>query len=63
MLVFKTGRRRANGRWIYGNVEIQQTNSIPYLGIVFTQGDDMTTAQNTLSEQALKATFDLQKNV
>ena len=38
ILVFKKGRRRANERWIYGNAEIQQTNSIPYLGIVFTQG-------------------------
>ena len=61
ILVFKKGRRRANEHWFYGNAEIQQTNSIPYLGIVFTQGGAMTTAQKTLSEQALKATFDLQK--
>ena len=63
ILVFKKGRRRANERWIYGNAELQQTNSIPYLGIVFTQGGAMTTAQKTLSEQALKATFDLQKKI
>ena len=61
IVVFKKGRRRANECWFYGNAEIQQTNSIPYLGIVFTQGGTMTTAQKTLSEQALKATFDLQK--
>ena len=63
ILVFKKGRRRANERWIYGNAEIQQTNSIPYLGIVFTRGGTMTTAQKTLSEQTLKATFDLQKKI
>ena len=61
ILVFKKGGCRANERWIYGNAEIQQTNSIPYLRIVFTQGGAMTTGQKTLSEQALKATFDLQK--
>ena len=63
ILVFEKGRRRANERWIYGNAEIQQTNAIPYLGIVFTQGGAMTTAQKTLSEQVMKATFDHQKKM
>ena len=63
LLVLKKGRRRANERWIYGNVEIQQTNSISYLGIVFTQGGAMTTAQKTLSEQVLKAILTSRKNV
>ena len=61
ILVFKKGKRRVNEHWFYGNFEIQQTHSIPYLGIVFTQGGAINTVHNRISEQALKATFHLKK--
>lgn len=63
VMVFKKGRQRVNEQWFYGDQEIMKTKSISYLGVMLTQGGTTNITQKTLSDQALKATFDLQKKL
>ena len=59
IVIFKIGRRRMNESWFYGDSELNVSNEMSYLGLMFSCGGALTRAQNTLAEQAFKATFSL----
>lgn len=62
VLVFrKGGRLSANINFYYGESNLEIVNKFVYLGIVFTTTGSFTEAQNTLSGQALKAIFKMNK--
>jgi hypothetical protein len=63
VLVFKRGRDVKHERWFYGDNEIQKTNQIKYLGIMFTANGQFNLAQKTLADQANKAVFTLYKKL
>ena len=61
MIFRKGGKISSNLKFYYDNVEIEIVNKFTYLGIVFTSGGSLTTAQSTLAGQAQKAVFKLNK--
>lgn len=61
MVFRKGGMVRRNLSFTYGDTELEVVTKFTYLGIVFTCGGSFNAAQNTLSGQARKATFILQK--
>ena len=62
MLVFKKGGRLpVNLNFYYGNDVLEIVNKFVYLGIVFTPGGSFSEAQYTLSGQAMKAMYSLDK--
>ena len=61
MIFKKGGQLRRNLSFKYGSHELEIVSKYPYLGIVFTTGGSFNTAQSTLSGQAQKAIFILNK--
>ena len=61
MIFKKGGQLRRNLSFKYGNHELEIVSKYTYLGIVFTTGSSFNTAQSTLSGQAQKAIFILNK--
>ena len=62
ILVFRKGGRLPNDlNFVYNNVSIEIVNKFCYLGVVFTSGGSNFETQKTLSGQALKAVFTLNK--
>ena len=62
VMVFRNGGRLPNNlNFIYNNVNIEIINKFCYLGVVFTTGGSGLETQKTLSGQALKAVFTLNK--
>ena len=61
MVFRKRGRLPNNLNFIYNNVNIEIVNTFCYLGIVFTSGGSSFEIHKTLSKQALKAVFTLNK--
>ena len=61
MIFKKGGQLRRNLSFKYGNHELEIVSKYTYLGIVFTTGGSFKTAQSTLSGQAQKAIFILNK--
>ena len=61
MIFKKGGVIPRNIKFYFDQQEIEIVKKFTYLGIVFTSGGSMTTAQNTLSGQAQKAIFKLNK--
>ncbi len=62
ILIFrKGGRLPANLKFYYNNLEIEIVTKFSYLGVVFTPGGSFSEANNTLSGQAQKAIFKLNK--
>ena len=57
----KGGRLPQNLRFTYGGTVIEIVNKFTYLGIVFTSGGSFSEAQATLSGQAQKAIFAMNK--
>ena len=57
-MVFRKGGRLAqNLVFMYGDINLEIVKKFNYLGIVFTPGGSFSEAQATLSGQALKAIF------
>ena len=64
ILIFrKGGRLPQNLQFYYGDTVLEITNKYTYLGIVFTTGGSFSEAQSTLSGQAQKAIFVLNKYI
>ena len=61
MIFRKGGRISQRLNFYYNNSIIEIVNKFSYLGIVFTSGGSFSEAQSTLSGQALKAIFKLNK--
>ena len=61
MIFRKGGRNNQNLSFAYKHNAIEIVNKFTYLGIVFTTGGSFNEAQNTLSGQALKALFTMNK--
>lgn len=61
MIFRKGGRLAQNIVFNYGNSTIDIVSKFTYLGIVFTSGGSFSEAQSTLSGQAQKAIFSLNK--
>jgi len=61
MIFRKGGRNNQNLSFTYKHNAIEIVNKFTYLGIVFTTGGSFNEAQNTLSGQALKALFTMNK--
>ena len=58
VMVFRKGGRLAqNLVFMYGDINLEIVKKFNYLGIVFTPGGSFSEAQATLSGQALKAIF------
>ena len=55
--VFRKGTRLPRAQWKYGEVTLNVTNKIPYLGITISSNGIFTITQKVLSEQASKAAF------
>ena len=61
-MVFRKGGRLPNNlNFIHNNVNIGIVNKFCYFGVVFTSGGSSLEPQKTLSGQALKAVFTLNK--
>ena len=57
-MVFRKGGRQAqNLVFLYGDINLEIVKKYNYLGIVFTPGGLFSEAQATLSGQALRAIF------
>ena len=63
MIFRKGGRLPNNLNSIYNNINVEIVNKFCYLGVVFTSGGSSFETQKTLSGQALKAVFTLNKYV
>ena len=63
MIFRKGGRLPHNLQFYYGDTVLEITNRYTYLGIVFTTGGSFSEAQSTLSGQAQKAIFVLNKYI
>ena len=63
VVVFRKGNRLPGHRWTFGDIDLQVSNTISYLGVLFTSNGLFTQAQFKLAEQARKATFILQKRL
>ena len=62
IMIFKKGGRLPNDlHFVYNNKDIEIVNKFCYLGVVFTSGGSSFETQKTLSGQALKAIFKLNK--
>ena len=61
MIFIKGGRISDDLSFTYGDMEMEIVSKFTYLGIVFTSGGSLNVAQKTLSDQALKAIFILNK--
>ena len=61
MVFRKGGRLRDNLHFLYNNSQIEIVSKFCYLGVVFTSGGSSFETQKTLSGQALKAIFTLNK--
>lgn len=61
MVFRKGGRLSSNFKFTYQDKTIEVINKFSYLGIVFTSGGSSYETQKTLSGQALKAIFTLNK--
>ncbi len=61
MIFRKGGRIPANLHFHYNNLELEIVSTFSYLGIVFSPGGSFSKAQTTLSGQAQKAIFKLNK--
>ena len=62
IMIFRKGGRLPNNlNFLYKNSQIEIVNKFCYLGIVFTAGGSSFETQKTLSGQALKAIFTLNK--
>ncbi|MCG8046233.1 MAG: reverse transcriptase family protein, partial [Candidatus Thiodiazotropha endolucinida] len=62
IMVFRKGGRLPNNLdFIYDDVNLEIVNKFCYLGVVFTTGGSSFETQKTLSGQALKAVFSLNK--
>ena len=61
MIFRKGGRLPQNLNFTYDNNQLKIVNKFTYLGIVFTSGGSFSEAQLTLSGQALKAMFSMNK--
>lgn len=61
MVFRKGGLLPRNLKFLFDDSELEIVGRFCYLGIVFTTGGSFSDAQNTLSDQALKATFKLRK--
>ena len=64
IMVFRKGGRLSNNlNFVYNNIKIEIVNKFCYLGVVFTSGGSSFETQKTLSGQALKAVFTLNKYI
>ena len=63
VVVFKRGNSRTVHTWKYGNEEIQNIFTIPYLGVTFSSNGLFTQAQCKLADQANKSLFLLYKKL
>ena len=63
MVFRKGGHLRQNLSFKCGHVDLEIVSKYNYLGIVFMTGGSFNTAQSTLSGQAQKAIFILNKNL
>lgn len=64
VLVFaRGGRLSADDHWFYGDNQLHVVTQFCYLGIVFSTRGKFTIAQQTLADQARKATFALKKQI
>lgn len=61
MIFRKGGRLNVDTMFYYNNCPVEVVNKFTYLGIVFTTGGSFSEAQNTLSGQAQKAIFKMNK--
>ena len=62
IMIFRKGGRLSNNlNFLYKNSEIEIVKKLCYLGVVFTAGGPSFETQKTLSGQALKAIFTLNK--
>jgi len=61
MVFRKGGRLSQNLRFLYDGTDIEIVSKFNYLGIVFSSGDSFSEARHTLSGQALKAIFKMNK--
>ena len=61
MVFRKVGRLPNDLNFVYNNLSIDKVNKFCYLGVVFTFGGSNFETQTTLSGQALKAVFTLNK--
>ena len=61
MIFRNSGRISDYLSFTYGDMEVEIVLKYTYLGIVFTSGGSLNVAQKTLSDQALKAIFILNK--
>ena len=61
MVIQKRGRLSSNLKFYNTNLEIEIVNKFTYLGIVFSTGGSFSHAQLTLSGQALKGIFKMNK--
>ena len=61
MVFRKGGRLPKNLNFVYNNINVEIVNKFCYLGVVFTSGGSSFETQKTLSGQALKAVFTLNK--
>ena len=57
MVFRKNGRLAKNLVIMYGDINIENVKKLNYLGILFSPGFTFSEAQTTLSGQALKAIF------
>ena len=64
ILIFrKGGRLPQNLQFYYGDIVLEITSKFTHLGIVFTTGGSFSETQSTLSGQAQKAIFALNRNI
>ena len=63
IVVFKKGNRPLNFVWHFGDIELQVTNQIPYLSIIFSSNGSFHKAQSKLATQASKALFLLRRKM
>ena len=64
ILIFrKGGRLPQNLQFYYGDIVLEMTSKFTYLGIVFTTGGSFSESPSTLSGQAQKAIFALNRYI
>ena len=60
-MVFKRGRRRQNEHWSYSGTEMKWSETASYLDLTCIPGGSFATTQITLTGQASKAQFQLNR--
>ena len=63
MVFRKAGRLPVNLRFLYDNHELSIVNNFTYLGVVFTYTGRFAATQKTISDQARKSMFAMQKYI